>query len=100
MDLTSPDGELVGARVGEASRRALEPLKTAPSRRRVDLPPAIMAVLEAHRANDGGLVFRSPNGQLIHESSFSNRAWKAVRDAAGMRPITFHELRHTATACF
>ena len=43
----------------------------------------------------GELVWPGPNGQPLPASTFYKR-WMAVRRRAGIRPVSFHALRHTA----
>src|SRR5262249_35021708 len=83
-------------------RGELVPLKTAASRRRVDLSQQAVTILKkqllARKPNDPGLVFASPDGKLIDANNFRHRVSKAGRDRAGLSGLRFHDLRHTYAA--
>lgn len=81
--------------------------KSRKSRRTLPLTEDMVQVLEAHRErqklerrvmdrdwSEHGLVFPATNGALVFPSNFS-RDFKAVRVAARLTDVTFHELRHT-----
>jgi integrase len=81
--------------------------KTKRSRRTIALSPSVVEVLQAHRVkqleerlllglgkNEHGLVFAQITGDVINPRNFSKEFARVVR-RAGVRPITFHGLRHT-----
>jgi len=82
--------------------RLKEP-KTAGGRRSVDLPQMAVSALLDRRARmmaDGHTgsewVFCNRKGRPLRKTNFSRRVWKPLRSAAGLPPIRFHDLRHTA----
>ena len=44
---------------------------------------------------DDALVFTSPTGALLDYDSFRRRVWLKATEAAGLREVHFHDLRHT-----
>jgi integrase len=82
-------------------RHGLEPVvaepKTARSRRQVLLGSATVDVLRAHRqAQPGiGFVFTRADGRPLSRSMV-DKAWRALNERAGVPPVRFHDLRHTA----
>ncbi len=89
-------------------RPQIREVKSKKSRRRIDLPPELVAVLRQHRARqarerllmgpayeDNDLVFCQPNGRMLWPNNVSERQFKALCKRAGVRPICFHELRHS-----
>lgn len=44
------------------------------------------------------LVFTSPKGGPLARSRFTRRVWQPATDAAGVRGVTFHGLRHSSVA--
>jgi integrase len=48
---------------------------------------------DRHTGRDG-FVFCSPPGEPLDDSALRRR-YKSARDAAGLRPLRFHDLRHT-----
>jgi integrase len=83
-------------------RGELVPLKTAASRRRVDLSQQAATILKkqllARKPSPMGLVFPSPDGKLIDANNFRHRVYKKARDRAGFSDLRFHDLRHTYAA--
>ena len=82
--------------------------KTRKSRRTVTMPPELVAALRAHRDNqDGrrralgtgwaghvpGWVFDNGFGVRLHQETARGR-FTAAQQAAGVRRMTFHQLRH------
>ena len=80
--------------------------KTRRSRRTIVLPATAVAMLREHRVRQGeerlalglgrnelDLVFTQVGGGVINPGSFSMEFGRLVR-RAGIRPITFHTLRH------
>ena len=43
----------------------------------------------------GGLVFATTTGTIINPSNLRSRSFKPLLEQAGLRPIRFHDLRHT-----
>lgn len=84
-----------------------KPPKTRRSRRTITLPASVVEVLSDHKArqaeerlqlglgkDERGLVFAQVSGEPVNPDNFSNE-FKRVAKRAGVRPITFHGLRHT-----
>jgi integrase len=42
-------------------------------------------------------VFTSPTGALLDYDSFRRRVWMKAIEAAGLREVHFHDLRHTGS---
>jgi len=83
--------------------------KTAASRRQVVLSPSVVAVLRRHRAcqeeeRQGvgdlwlnlGLVFPNTLGRPMEPRDLLANVYRPLLDRAGLPPVTFHALRHTA----
>jgi integrase len=81
--------------------------KTARGRRVLDLDPATVQALRAHRDvqiaerafmgpdyEDNDLVFCREDGRALHPDKVS-QAFTRLARAAGLPPIRFHDLRHT-----
>ncbi len=81
--------------------------KTKRSRRTIALSPSVVEVLQAHKVrqveervslalgrNQSGLVFTRHDGEPINPRNFSKEFTRIVK-RAGIRPVTFHGLRHT-----
>jgi len=89
------------------------PLKTSKSRREVELPPIMVALLYRHRTqqeadrillgmplNDTDLVFAHFDGSPLDPSTVSHTHAKVI-DRAGLPHMRFHDLRHSfATILF
>lgn len=79
-------------------------VKTAKSRRRIVLPAPALSSLVEHRkcmlaeGNIDRAVFCGRRGAILQKSNLRERFFKPVRDAAGVPPIRFHDLRHTAAS--
>lgn len=89
-------------------RPAAGPVKSRAGRRTIGLPPQLLALLRAHRAEQErerekaaqlwhreGWVFTSPIGEpLKYHTDF--REWKRLLRHAGLREARLHDARHTA----
>ena len=83
--------------------------KTSNSRRQVQLSQLAVGSLRGHRAaqlaerlqvgsewEDHDLVFTNQRGHPLDGNNFRARAFRPLLDRAGLPPIRFHDLRHTA----
>lgn len=81
--------------------------KTRSAYRQVPLTPATTHLLRQHRRgqlrqrqvhgaewNSQSLVFTNPNGGILRPSVVSNH-WRRIREAAGVKKVTLHGLRHS-----
>ena len=68
--------------------------KTPASRRDLSLPVVAIEAL-ARTPHTSDLVWPGPDGGPVRAPTFVS-AWKAARERAGIPPVTFHALRHTA----
>jgi integrase len=75
-------------------RRVISKPKTAASVRTLVMPQVCVDAL-ARTAHTSELVLPGPDGKPWVASSFYKR-WEAMRKRAGLKPIRFHDLRHTA----
>ena len=77
----------------------LVPVKTRAARRRVDLAEAassaLRAQLVARSPNPLGLVFPSPQGEILNDDNFRHRIFARAVRRSGLGPVRFHDLRHT-----
>jgi integrase len=82
--------------------------KTKKSRRTIRLTAGAVQALRAHLSRQleeiermgslyepGGLIFATETGSIINPSNLRNRSFKPLLRLAGLRPIRFHDLRHT-----
>jgi integrase len=106
QDVDLKEGRLVVTQQLKVVRNKLviEPPKSKRSRRTIKIPAPVVAELERHRKDQleqrlrlglGGrpeLVFTTPTGEMINPDTLSD-AFR--REAAAVKPITFHCLRHT-----
>lgn len=73
--------------------------KTAAARRRVVLGPEPVRVLREQllaRPKDTSYVFASPGGGRWQRNNFMHQVYRPAVEAAGLKGLTFHDLRHTA----
>jgi integrase len=114
-------GELLGLRWGDLDleagavqvRRALvervggkelyfAESKTSRARRQVDIPGFAIAALRRHKGalsalpHPERLVFLSPEGRPIRQGDLHRRSYKPLLVRAGLPPLPFHALRHSA----
>lgn len=76
------------------------PPKTESSRRAVPLIPTLVETLQNHYESQGqpaldDLVFPNSNGNPKDRTNLANREFKRVLRKACLRPIRFHDLRHS-----
>jgi integrase len=84
-----------------------KPPKTKRSTRTIALSPSVVEVLQAHKVrqleermklglgrDSAGLVFSKLDGEPLNPRNFSKEFTRLVA-RAGIRPVTFHGLRHT-----
>ena len=106
-------GGTCGRKAGLCPQRAptREPtgdVKSKAGRRTIGLPPQLVALLRARRAEqereraiarqlwrDEGWVFTTPDGEPINPRTDSNE-WKRLLKDAGLREARLHDARHTA----
>src|SRR5829696_6582987 len=82
--------------------------KTKKSRRTIRLTTSALEALRAHLSRQfeeiermgslyqpGGLVFATTTGTIINPSNLRNRSFKPLLKRTKLRPIRFHDLRHT-----
>ncbi|MGI8515372.1 MAG: tyrosine-type recombinase/integrase [Acidimicrobiia bacterium] len=79
-------------------RVAFKEPKSKASRRQVTLPASLAEELRGHLENFGvsasGLLFRSPQGEVLRRTGWTRRFWHpAVRKSIG-GTLRFHDLRH------
>jgi integrase len=85
--------------------------KTTKSERSVAISSKAVTVLRKHRAmqsteairlgpswNDLGLIFTDKAGGPLRPQNFLRRDFRPALERAGLPPITFHQLRHTAAS--
>lgn len=84
---------------------ALRPLKTRRSRRSPAGAPHVADALEVHLSTCGwaqpgpdGLVFTSPEGEVLHLDNFRLRVWQPACEHADVAPLRIHDVRHTCAS--
>jgi integrase len=79
------------------------------SKRRLEISSEVAAILKEHRKRqaeermaaasgawrDEGFVFTTHSGGYLHPNTLYTAYFKPLRERAGVRPIHFHDLRHT-----
>lgn len=109
-------GEMVGLKVSRVDllHRRLEvaeiatevnghfhtgPPKTRAGHRTVPMPAVVVDALTEHlKTVTGELVFTAPQGGYLRNSLFRRRVWETATNAANLRGLRLHDLRHTAVA--
>jgi integrase len=101
LDLLRRQMRIVGTieRAG-GKYRYVEETKSETSRRTIRLPSFLVDIIAAHleRAPESDFVFAAAEGGFLRYDNFRRRVWGPAVRRAGMEPLTFHELRHTAAA--
>jgi integrase len=72
--------------------------KSDSGRRTIGLTESVVAMLREHLENtnnNNALLFPGHDGGFLHDSTFRRRQWTPAVKAAGLQPLTFHDLRHT-----
>jgi len=93
-DVDLAEGVLRIERSWDVKAGAIDP-KSIAGRRKVPIAAVLRDLLVEHRMSiPDGLVFGRPDGRPFSTSAVSLRAKQAWK-AAGLRPITLHECRHT-----
>jgi integrase len=70
--------------------------KSKASRRKIDMPPALVdALKELPSRFRGDLVFCQPNGKHLHAENMVRREFNPALKRAGLRHVKFHSLRHS-----
>lgn len=81
------------------SKGVLSTPKTKASNRTIKIPNALIEVLKEHKRNvlfnSKNLVFPNQNGNYINCRNLVNRFLKPCLKEAGLKNITWHQLRHT-----
>jgi integrase len=92
---TDVDFQLRRVFIRRSAPGALATIKAPKSNRLrwVDLTPELAAALKAIK-HGGGLIFSQEDGSMLQPGQFHEVLWAAQR-AAGLRRITWHELRHS-----
>lgn len=94
--------------VNDHGRLVLAEPKSASSRRAIPLPEMAVSALREHRRNqiahrlqmgerwqEMDLVFPNEVGGPMDRTNFLGRVFKPLLAKAGLRPVRFHDLRHT-----
>jgi len=100
--------EIITVSVRPGKVYAIGEPKTKNSRRVIRLTAAAVEALRGHLSSQleemermgslyrpGGLVFATEAGTIVNPSNVRNRSLKPLLKAAGLRPVRFHDLRHT-----
>lgn len=83
--------------------------KTKAGRRSIDIAPEVLDVLRRHKArqseqrlslgaawHDGDFIFTREDGMPLRGTHVLQRHFRPLLERAGLPPIRFHDLRHTA----
>lgn len=83
--------------------RAIGSLKTKASRRSLTVAPSLMREIAdyvgGNPPGEDGLIFRTERGRLVTAWELSRTTQRAAR-RVGLRPVSFHHLRHTCASLF
>jgi integrase len=73
--------------------------KSEAARRRIDVGPALLQALAAHKTvcprSDLDLVFPAPSGVPVHTSDWNRDVFRPAAEAALLPDLVLHDLRHT-----
>ncbi len=74
--------------------------KSDSGRRTIGLPGSVVVTLKDYLSDapTSEYVFTSRSGAMLRESNFRRRHWNPAVEAAGLQPLTFHDLRHSHVA--
>ncbi len=74
--------------------------KSAAARRTLKMPAFLREMLAWHLQafESDEWVFPAPEGGFLRYDNFRRRVWARAAEAAGLSPLKFHSLRHTAAA--
>lgn len=93
--------QIVQATARHGGQRVLSDVKTAASRRRIDVPAFLLEEVVAHAREfgvaDDGRLYQTATGGLVVSTTFDG-AVKAGAERLGLPPVRFHDLRHTCAA--
>lgn len=80
--------------------RYVEETKTSQGRRNLTVPAFLVDMLQEYlkTAPESEYLFAGPEGGFLQYHNFVKRFWKPAVEAAGLAPLTIHELRHTCAA--
>lgn len=86
--------------VGGMAPRYVEATKTTNSRRRLSVPAFLIAELRDHlsEAPPSDFVFFTVEGHPLRRNNFRRRYWLPAVGEAGLKPLRFHDLRHTCAS--
>jgi integrase len=104
IDLGSGQLRVQGTLLNVNGRLELGAPKTEKGRRLVELPDFAVAALREHRnrsvasIHPTAWVFANTSGGPLRKSNFLRRSFKPLLKRAGLPPIRFHDLRHTAAS--
>jgi integrase len=99
------------ARKTTVSTAGFASVKTEGSAQSIDMTPTCLDILKGHRKRqaeeklqageayeDVGLIFAGQQGKPLDHRNIVNRVFEPILEAAGLRHIRFHDLRHTCAS--
>jgi len=93
--------KIVQSTKNTSAGRSVSGTKTPSSRRTIQvarsLVEEIRAYIEEHPVRADGLIFRTAPGEIVTHYQLTQWTQRAARKA-GMRPVSFHDLRHTCAS--